>query len=75
MEVQQRHDGSGVGEVELDVVLVLDEQGCLSLTEIGGTHEDSIETRGYFDSRCGKCAAGLLCLHAMVTESGLLRDF
>ena len=47
MEVQQRHDGGGLEEMELDVVLGLDEQMCLSLTEIGGTHEDSKETRGY----------------------------
>ena len=47
MEVQQRHDGGGLEEMEVDVVLGLDEQMCLSLTEIGGTHEDSKETRGY----------------------------
>lgn len=47
MEVQQRHDRGGLEEMELNVVLGLDEQMCLSLTEIGGTHEDSKETRGY----------------------------
>ena len=46
MQVQQRHDGRGLVEVEVDVVLGLDEQGCLSAAEIGGTHEESEETRG-----------------------------
>jgi hypothetical protein len=34
--MQQRHDGRGLEEVELDVVLGLNEQRCLSRTEIGG---------------------------------------
>ena len=52
MEMEQRHHGGGVGEVEVDVVFVLDEHGCLLGREIGGTHRDrrdtdSNETRGY----------------------------
>jgi hypothetical protein len=39
MEVQQRHDGGGLGDVELDVVLGLDEHRVLSPAEIGERHQ------------------------------------
>jgi len=47
MQMQQRHNGGGLEEMEVDVVLGLDEQMCLSPAEIGGTQQDSKETRGY----------------------------
>ncbi len=54
MEVQQRHDGCGLEEMELDVVLGLDEHRVLSPdrdrwdTPILERDTDSKETRGHW---------------------------
>jgi len=65
MEVQQRHDGCGLKEMELNVVLGLDKQRRLRGKEVGGTGQhsrdgDSRETRAVLELRCGQCAVGLL---------------
>jgi hypothetical protein len=66
MEVQQRHDGGGLEEMELDVVLGLDQQRCLSGdrdrwdTPTFARDRDSKETRGCWLLRCCECTVGLL---------------
>jgi hypothetical protein len=76
MEVQQRHDGCGVGEVELNVVLGLDEHRVLSGEQRSVGRTNANERRGLergtrvLKVRCGEGAVG--CSDG--TLSGRLRS-